>query len=255
MSSKLSRVEEVALFRRWRAGDQRAAAALVRDNTPAVEWVVRRVQRHGPADELIAEGMHGLAIAMAKFDPERGVRFATYARPWIGMMIYRAVTKLRTPCLISGFARRPDKYFRLLRGLHDVDAQRSTIEALAGALGVSVEAVEDARAQLRSSWANMHDCGLDCFPDWGDNPEAALTIAQAQSKAHSKAAVALAPLDARELLIVRARIMSDEPDTFQVLGTALGVTRERARQIETIALRKMREALEESGPNDTHNHA
>ena len=250
MIARLTREAEHDLFVQYHAGDRKAGDAIVRANLHVVKYLARKAVGRRDYEDLLAEGCVGLTIAMSKFDPDRGTRFITYAKPWICTQLYRAITRTSTPLRIVGFAGRPDAYFRVRRALAAVEQGRATIEDAARDLGRSPAEVAAAFAQLESYAipADYEALGEDCGHHTGGapvdeyTPEDAAIDAETTRATKARAAKMLAVLDARELLIVKSRTMSDDPDALSTLGTILGISRERVRQIETVALAKMRAA-------------
>jgi RNA polymerase sigma-32 factor len=249
----LTRQAEHDLFVRYQAGDRKAGDALVRANMHVVEYLARKAAGRRDHEDMIAEGCIGLTIAIAKFDPERGTRFITYAKPWITTRIYMAIARTSSPLRIVGFAGRPDAYFKVRRALAAVEHGNATIEDAARDLGRSPNEVADAFAQIKSYpvqaeggvWGDREDGdpGIRSWMPVDDHtPEDAAIDAEHARATKVRAAKMLAVLDARELLIVKSRTMSDDPDALSTLGTILGISRERVRQIETIAIAKMRNA-------------
>lgn len=253
MKPKLTRQAEHDLFVAYQAGDRAAGDTIVRANMHVVEYLARKAAGLRDPDDMVAEGCIGLTIAMAKFDPERGTRFVTYARPWITTRIYLSIARTSTPLRVVGFAGRPDAYFRVRRALAAVECGTATVESTARDLGHTTPEVEEAFDQLRTyTIAERTDIYDEaCSPDqrsilgpYDDHtPEDDAIDAERTRATKASAAKALAVLDARELLIVRARMMSDDPDALSTIGECLGISRERVRQIETVALSKMRNAI------------
>lgn len=254
---RLSREEEHALALRVQAGDTQAAHELVKANLRFVIAVALQYRRYGiPLWELIAEGSLGLMLAVRKFDPERGTRFVTYAGYWIRAYVLDLVVKSTSMVGAGSGVLRSKLFFRLRReraqiaGLEQDPERR--LEMLARRFGVSTDKARAMLTQLDardiSLDASVHsDSGvtlLDTMRNQDDDQEHELLLAQQQHLQRRELNDALESLDRRERFIVERRIMSDDELSLAELGRQLGVSRERARQLEARAKRKLRHQLE-----------
>ena len=254
---RLSREEEHVLALQARAGDRRATHALVEANLRFVVAVALQYRRYGiPLWELIAEGSLGLMMAVRKFDPDRGTRFVTYAGYWIRAFVLDLVVKSTSLVGAGSGVLRSKLFFRLRRERAQIanmeqDPERR-LELLAQRFNVDTD---KARAML--SQLDARDISLDVLlhPDSGmtmletlrdehTDQEHGLLAAEHQQRLHAELDDALQLLDRRERYIVEQRIMSDEELSLAELGRQLGVSRERARQLEARAKRKLRRQLE-----------
>ncbi|HMI85309.1 MAG TPA: sigma-70 family RNA polymerase sigma factor [Polyangiaceae bacterium] len=254
----LSREEETELVARARAGDRRATDRLVEAHLRDVVYIARKHRYYGmPLSDLIGEGVLGLMRALEKFEPQRGVRISTYAAHWIRSFIVSHV--LRSWTLVGGRTGvlRSNLFFRLRRErarlecLHGSGSQLT--ELLAQRLNVSEEDLGHMVERL-----DGRDLSLDA-PSHPDSPSLgeSLTSAddaeedyEAKTRRHRVAAAlqkALPKLDARERFIAEARLLADSTDELSLadIGRKLGVSRERARQLETRARAKIRQAFDE----------
>jgi RNA polymerase sigma-32 factor len=249
----LSREEELELFRRWQgSADEPARDALVRASLRQVVAIARKHQRYGvPLAELIAEGNFGVVRALAKFDPERGTLFMTYARHWIRASILEYV--LQSWSVVSSGVPRSKLFFRLRRErvkLSNLVGEGEQADALlAKRMGVSPERLA---ALLRR--VDHRDFSLDAevFADGSttlintlpapepDQEQRALA-GEFGSNAEDAVRDALASLDERERYIVERRLLADRENEVSLadIGRQLGVSRERARQLETRAKKKL----------------
>lgn len=238
----LSDAEERALAERARAGDVAAAQRLAEANLRFVVRVAAPFARYGiPLEDLVQEGNLGLLRAVQSFDPARGVRFVSYAVWWIRAAVEEFV--LRSFSLVRiGTTQRQRRLFRQLPKVRArVTAERGPDPAaLAKALRAPQAEVEEMEARMASRlpW--------DPAPiaDPRPTPEDAVAEAEEQAERGKDVREALDHLGARERLVLEARDMDDDRSTLQQLSTRLGISRERVRQVELGAKRKVRARLE-----------
>ena len=253
---RLSREVEHELALTARNGDTDAAHKLVEANLRFVVAVALQYRRYGiPISELIAEGSVGLILAVRKFDPERGTRFVTYAGYWIRAYVLDLVVK--SASLVGGGsgALRSKLFFRLRRerarvANHEQDQSR-IVEELAQRFSVDTERMSRMLRQIDardvsldvSTHADSAVTMLDTLQDDGASQEDELLASEQQTGLNDRLGVALGSLDRRERYIVEQRIMGDDEMSLAELGRRLGVSRERARQIEARAKRKLKKRL------------
>jgi len=254
---ELGRDEEAELARRWRAsGDRAAANALARAHLRQVVAIAMKYRHYGvPVSELVAEGNIGVVQALAKFQPERGVRFGTYASYWVRAQMLSHVVKSYSSVGGSDGPMRSQMFFKLRRERVRVTNQFGLGEAadreLALRLGVSLERVRGMMQRL-----DGRDVSLDAklSADSGklldrmlapDDQEQELFLRQFRDSIGSALSDAVAQLDARERYIVEHRLMADASEELSLaeIARTLGVSRERARQLETRALSKLKRAI------------
>jgi RNA polymerase sigma-32 factor len=254
---ELGRDEEAELARRWRmSGDRRAANALARAHLRQVVTIAMKYRHYGvPVGELVAEGNIGIVKALAKFQPERGVRFSTYASYWVRAQMLAHVVKSYSAVGGSDGPMRSQVFFKLRRERVRVANQFGVGEAadreLAERLGVSLERVRGMVQRL-----DGRDVSLDAnaSADSGklldrvaaaDDQEQDLVSRQFHGCMRGALADAVAHLDARERYIVEQRLMADASEELSLaeIARTLGVSRERARQLETRAKSKLRRLI------------
>ncbi|MDH5675716.1 MAG: sigma-70 family RNA polymerase sigma factor [Myxococcales bacterium] len=254
---RLSREDELEAARRAQAGDQQAADRLVESNLRYAVAVALQYRRYGiPIWELIAEGSLGLTLAVNKFDPDRGTRFVTYAGYWIRAYILDLVVRSARLVGAGSGVLRSKLYFRLRReraqvASHESDPERS-VAILAERFGVSETKMRGMLLQLDAKDVSLNVTlrsdgeltMLDLLADEGADQEHELVQLEQQTQTQSDVRQALTHLDRRERYIVEQRIMGDEGLSLAELGRRLGVSRERARQLEARAKRKLRRQLE-----------
>jgi RNA polymerase sigma-32 factor len=253
---RLSREVEHELALAARNGDTDAAHKLVEANLRFVVAVALQYRRYGiPISELIAEGSLGLILAVRKFDPERGTRFVTYAGYWIRAYVLDLVVK--SASLVGGGsgALRSKLFFRLRRerarvSNHEQDQSR-IVEELAQRFHVDTERMSRMLRQIDArdvsldvtTHADSAVTMLDTLQDEGASQEDELLASEQQTGIHDRLGLALGTLDRRERYIVEQRIMGEDEMSLAELGRRLGVSRERARQIEARAKRKLKKRL------------
>ncbi len=230
------------------ANGQDAREALIKANTRLVVSIAKKyVNRGVPFQDLIQEGNLGLMHAVEKFDYTRGYRFSTYATWWIRQTISRAVSDqsrlIRLPVHMSD---RVKDLYRAVRKMEQEQGNAPTAAELAPALGIDVRKVEWL---MRVSWRplsleqpvnNDEDSELGAFiPD-----ESAPTPPQSaqQNILHETIELVLGTLPEREAHILRLRfgLANGEAQTLEEVGAEFGLTRERIRQLENKALRRLR---------------
>ncbi len=243
----LSRHEEIDLARRARAGDEEARRTLILSNLKLVITIAKSYISYGvPFLDLIEEGNIGLIKAVSRFNPDLGFRFSTYSSWWIRQAIVRAISNhART-------IRIPIHIFQLMSRYINLEEQGKdlTAEEKAELLKVSLKKyrmVEQLVQNIRAlDVANSLDTymQLTLTEEAGEhtNPEQ-IILKQIE---HEKLADLLERLSERERLIIRIRYGFDdgEPHTLAETGKVVHVSRERVRQLEMRALRKLRCLLE-----------
>lgn len=250
--------DEQALARRWR---ESADDAALRDLTGAYMRLViamaGKFRRHGlPMADLVQEGAVGLMQAADRFDPDRGVRFSTYAGWWVRAAMQDYVLRNWSIVRTGTTAAGKSLFFRL-RGLRarlgDLEG-RLTARArakIAADLGVEEDEVEAMAARLagpdRSLDAPITGEGeadwLGRLPDERDRPDALAEMAIDGERRHGMIGRSLNGLTPRERAVIEARRLAEDPMTLEALGARIGVSKERVRQIEQAALGKMRASI------------
>jgi RNA polymerase primary sigma factor len=239
--------QEIDLGRRIQTGDDEALHELVERNLRFVVQVARKYRGYGlPLPDLINEGNLGLMHAATKFDPERGVRFITYAVWWIRQAIMHALAEggnaVRLPLKQAEALSKLRQKFEELRQKAGVEP---TPEELAKELEMEPEEIQDLlrvyRPQLSLDAPIKDDSEatqLD-FMQSGTIPSSEDTFIH--SSMVNEVHAMLERLEPREAQILRARFGFDgRPKSLAAIGRELGLSRERVRQIETRARNKLR---------------
>lgn len=256
-SPLLSAEEEVYFSRLALKGDEAARKRMIVSNLRLVVKIARRYINRGLALlDLIEEGNLGLIRAVEKFDPERGFRFSTYATWWIRQTIERAImNQTRTIRLPIHVVKELNIYLRCARELSQKLDHEPTPEEIAAALD---RPVEDVRKMLklneRITSVDMPVAGapekqlLDIIADEKElGPEG--NLQESDIKQHLiKWLDELNPKQ-KEVLARRFGLLGYEPSTLEDVGREIGLTRERVRQIQVEALRRLREVVTQQGLN------
>ncbi|RAU21137.1 RNA polymerase factor sigma-32 [Paramagnetospirillum kuznetsovii] len=251
--------DEIALIRAWRqTGDEAAKSRLITAHLPLVLKAATRFRFYGlAADDLIAEGNLGLLRALDGFEPERGLRFATYAQWWVRACMYEHVLKFSTPVSFSVTAGRKRIFFKLkalkakLLGVRGGQLSPTEVADIARDLKVSAKAVSEMD-RLMSHPARSLDAPLvagnptslgDLLPS--ESPDAETALGERQEMALRRDALARSwpSLTEREQQILTERALRERPLKLEELAKRFGISRERVRQIEAEAMRKLRRLM------------
>ncbi|MEM6911579.1 MAG: RNA polymerase sigma factor RpoD/SigA [Verrucomicrobiota bacterium] len=251
--------EEVQLAARIKNGDKAARDHMIRANLRLVVKIAQDYANYGlPLLDLISEGNIGLMKAVERFDPEKGGKLSTYAAWWIKQSIKRALAnQSKTIRLPVHMVDKIAKMRRVAMVLAEELGREPTDEELAAEIGI-----ERAKlAHLKS--AALRPASLDAPISDDDGTEFGEIIGDERAQTplevlthknmHLQLDGLLEVLDEREMRIIDARfgLSGQKPKTLEEVGQEFGVTRERIRQLQNIALKKLRRALqkrEEPGP-------
>ena len=258
---KLSREDEYALAIRAQNGDQEASNKLVEANTRYVVAIALQYRRYGlRLGDLIAEGNVGLVTAIRKFDPGRGTRFVTYARYWIRAFVLEAVVRSSTMVGPGSGPFRSKLFFRLRRErarlANLVSDPDELIEQMAKKFDTNPKRMRELLRRLDNREVSLdatvfrdsETTFVETLEGDAKPQDQVFEQAQRQSSLEIKLTKALEVLDERERLIVERRMLSDDTESLASLGRELGVSRERARQLEARAKKKLRAELQEFAP-------
>ncbi|MEN9434058.1 MAG: polymerase sigma factor RpoS [Pseudomonadota bacterium] len=247
--------EEIFYGRLARQGDELGRQKMIVSNLRLVVKIARRYMGRGLVlSDLIEEGNLGLIHAVEKFDPERGFRFSTYATWWIRQNIERALmNQTRTIRLPIHVNKELNGYMRKLREMTQQLGREPTMSEMADALGRSVESLRklldfnERVTSLDTPVGKDGDSPLVDFiaPEESNCPTAAMEDNDITQSVESW----LGQLDQkqREVIVRRFGLHGHERATLEQVGAALGLTRERVRQIQMEALKRLRRILENKG--------
>ncbi len=244
--------EEIELAARIKKGDKKAREQMIKANLRLVVKIARDYEGIGlPLLDLISEGNIGLMKAVERFDPSKGGKLSTYGSWWIKQSIKRALAnQSKTIRLPVHLVDKISKMRRTAMRLQEELGREPTDEELGGELGISASRVAQMRlAAIRpaSLDAPIGDEDSNNFAEVVQDESADTPYEQLEEKTVTRMLQEMVKtLDPREATILRARFGLDggPEKTLEEVGEKFGVTRERVRQIQNIALKKLRKMIE-----------
>jgi RNA polymerase sigma-32 factor len=247
------------LAERWRSdGDEHALHELITAYLRLVVAMASRFRHYGlPMSDLVQEGNVGLMQAASRFEPEREVRFSTYASWWVRSAMQDFVLRNWSIVRTGTTSVQKALFFNLRRlrakigDIGDTVMSAEACSRVARDLRVPEHEVEAMAARLfspdRSLNAPLSEEGdgewQDLLADTGATPEVAATLSHDDAARADLVHDAMMDLNERERLIIRERKLQEETVTLEALGERLGISKERVRQIEGNALIKLKRAL------------
>lgn len=248
--------EEFALAMRLKKDqDVSAAQKLIVSNLRFVVKIAHEYRNYGfKLADLIQEGNIGLIHAVKKFDPEKGYRLISYAVWWIRAYIQNYLIRSWSIVKIGTTQSQRKLFFKLnqtKKELETLSKKNPEFSEIATSLGVKDSEVAEMDLRMGARDVSLNEIindesdnsHLDFLAYEGDNQEVSLIKNEEKSLVQRNIAGALAHLNERESYIILNRVMADDPKTLQEIGEKYNISRERARQIEKQALKKMQLAL------------
>jgi RNA polymerase sigma-32 factor len=251
--------EEYMLAHRYQDHDDtQAAHKLVTSHLRLVAKIAFGYRGYGlPMADLVAEGNTGLMRAVQKFDPERGFRLSTYAMWWIRAAVTEYILQSWSMVKLGTMAAQKKLFFSLRKAKRQLNiydnGELSPEEAdqVAEKLGVTGREALEMNRRLAARDFSLNtpmpkDEGmeyLDTLSSDAPSPEAIVADAEERVLHNEMLKNALHELPEREQEIIKARFLSDDPITLEKLGERFGVSRERVRQLESRAFKKLQESV------------
>ncbi|NIP39351.1 MAG: RNA polymerase sigma factor RpoH [Candidatus Dadabacteria bacterium] len=258
----LSREEEYELATKYKEdGDLEAARQLIRANLKFVVKVANEYKNYGinPMD-VIQEGNLGLMQAVKRFDPTRGYRLISYAVWWIRAYIQNYIVKTWSLVKVGTTQEQRKLFYKLRSTKNEMDLSKQELspedyKLLANKLGVSDKAVIEMDKRMKTKDFSLDTeikdkseaTHLDFVEDKHLGQDDIVSNAQQEAAVQEGLSDALEVLSEREQFIIKNRVLTDTPLTLEEIGQKYEISRERVRQIESAALKKIRVVFEEMG--------
>lgn len=252
----LEKHEEIELAQAWKSNrDEKALHKLIQSYARLVISMAIKFKQYGlPLNDIIQEGNLGLMIAAERFDPGRDVRFSTYAKWWVRSTMQDFVLRNWSIVRTGSTTAQKQLFFNLRRlraQLEKVDMDiisPQDKETIANTLHVSIKDVEQMEGRLASHDLSLSEHTSDVGVDrWQDlirderaTPEVETSNAELAVALNNWIQAAVMVLSPRERDIIIARRLTDTPATLEDLGQEMHISKERVRQLEARAMRKMR---------------
>ena len=248
--------EEFELAVRFKKyNDMEAAEKLVVSNLRFVVKIAHEYRNYGmKLADLVQEGNIGLMHAVKKFDPYKGYRLISYAVWWIRAYIQNYLIKTWSLVKIGTTQAQRKLFFKMSQArkrLEDISEKHAEFAEIAESLGVKPEEIMEMETRMGNRDLSLNavidESGESTHMDFltydGEDQETAIIRKEEKAIVQRNIAGALARLNEKESFIIRNRVMADNPMTLQEVGDHFRITRERARQIEKQALKKMSLAI------------
>ena len=262
---KLDRAGELSLATAYHAGDKSKGDQLVSCNLRFVVKIAVGYCGYGfKLSDLVAEGNIGLLQAVRRFEPERGLRFMTYASYWVRAHVLSYILKHWSLVGVGTGPMQSKLFFRLQREKAKLLARTGSSENITAKLAETFQCTED-RIRRMEQRIDGRDLSLDAkaYRDGtvsiletlegpGASQETTLSRTEVSSLVRERVEEALTRFDQREQVIVRERLLGIQKRTLSDLGQQLGLSRERVRQLEQRVKGKLRRTLADLAPQESY---
>lgn len=261
----LTRERELSLAKAWRdEEDELALHELITSYGRLVAGMAVKFRNYGlPLADLIQEGNVGLMQAAARFEPERDIRFSTYASWWVRSAMQDYILRNWSIVRTGTTSSQKSLFFNLRRLRARIEGRTGKLlddagrKEIAAELKVPERDVQGMSARLSASDQSLNaPVGEEADLSWQDylvddrpTPEAVTIEAKDAEIRSDWVQSALSDLPVREARIIQARLLEEDTLTLEALGAELGVSKERVRQLEKRALNKLRERFRSSFSN------
>jgi len=260
----LSREEEFRLASQYKEeGDLESARQLIRANLRFVVKIANEYKNYGiNLMDVIQEGNLGLMQAVKRFDPTRGYRLISYAVWWIRVYMQNYIVKTWSLVKVGTTQAQRKLFYKLRSTKNEMDLSKQELSTedykmIANKLGVPDEAVieMDKRmgtkdlsldAEIKDHSESSH---IDFLEDKNLDQEDIISKSQEEEAVHEGLVDAMDDLNDREKFIIENRVLTDSPKTLEEIGQKYHISRERVRQIESAALKKIKVVLVKKGIN------
>jgi RNA polymerase sigma-32 factor len=260
MSEKLlERQEEQDLARRWlEKKDEKALHTMIKAYTRLVVAMAHKFKHYGlPIGDLMQEGNIGLLEAANRFEPDRDIRFSTYASWWIRSMMQDYVLRNWSIVRTGTTAAQKSLFFNFRRLRSKLESKQGSVlnddtrHKIATELNVKYSEVIEMEQRLNGGDHSLNgfvgedgDTEFqDLMPDSRPDPEEVVTFMKDKATRNQWLSNAIGTLNDREQHIIRMRALGNEVVTLEALGKELGVSKERVRQLEARAMEKLKTSL------------
>lgn len=265
---KLDRAGELALATAYQEGDKAAGDKLVSCNLRFVVKIAAGYCGYGfKLSDLVAEGNIGLLKAVRRFEPERGLRFMTYASYWVRAHVLSYILKHWSLVGVGTGPMQSKLFFRLQREKAKLLARAGSAEDVTAKLAEKFQCSEE-RIRRMEQRIDGRDLSLDAkayrdgtvsiletLEGRDASQETALSRSEVSDLVRERVDAALTRFDQREQVIVRERLFGARKRTLSELGEELGLSRERVRQLELRVKRKLRTTLADLAPAESYPQA
>ncbi|MGH1340047.1 MAG: RNA polymerase factor sigma-32 [Nannocystales bacterium] len=262
---KLDRAGELSLATAYHAGDKSKGDLLVSCNLRFVVKIAVGYCGYGfKLSDLVAEGNIGLLQAVRRFEPERGLRFMTYASYWVRAHVLSYILKHWSLVGVGTGPMQSKLFFRLQREKAKLLARTGSSENITAKLAETFQCTED-RIRRMEQRIDGRDLSLDAkayrdgtvsiletLEGTGASQETTLSRTEVSSLVRERVEEALTRFDQREQVIVRERLLGAQKRTLSDLGQQLGLSRERVRQLEQRVKGKLRRTLADLAPQESY---